>query len=624
MKKNLFIILSLLCAYSAKAQVNQISIGASNVTLVFNSVKYDSSDGSTINVGYVNDPAAGTGNDCFMVKLDASQQIVWQKSISNSGDDDYFNEVVVCANGDYLAVGRLKEGVILRGIACRINKTNGNIIWASKSANSSSDEAFWSVHETTSGNIAISGTGPTSTFIVLLNSAGGTIWAQESSYASSDGAFAINQLPNGNLIVGAFAWVGYYEAIIMELNESTGAVISENSYTINTPSPNSGLTLNSLWPRSIKIKDGVVIIDVSAFEDASAIIRHMSIYTYDQTTRQLSGNIYYHTGDVNSIGQVYVPLANNDFLIAQSFTNPSRVYVSRVTNNSIIYDRLLNNSVISINGIDTTGTNSVYSGSANYNTYTNTYNLFSPRSVPSTVTSCSITNSNTLALQASTLSATPVSNIGLSASIALNAASLTVQTPAYASNIICGSVLPLTFINFNANYNNLNNSAQLKWSTSNETNSKSFIIERSTDNGVNFISIGSVDAKGSNSSVASYDFIDKSPVNGTNLYRLKEIDEDGSFKYSNVTSVLSRIDKINIYYLTPNPTSNFTLINSTSVTDKLADIQVLDVTGKLVKHEVAKINNAHPHKLLMRNLPGIYYIKIRSENSLTTLKLVVK
>jgi len=85
MRKIIFVIVSLFLVHSAKTQVNQISIGASNVTSVFNSVKYDPSDGGTINVGYVNDPLTG-GNDCFMVKLDASEQIVWQKIISNTGE----------------------------------------------------------------------------------------------------------------------------------------------------------------------------------------------------------------------------------------------------------------------------------------------------------------------------------------------------------------------------------------------------------------------------------------------------------------------------------------------------------------------------------------------------------
>src|SRR5436309_43933 len=114
MKIFLFFGIALLSAYASKAQVNQISLGTSNVTLAFNSVKFDPNDGGTINVGYIADPLTGTGNDCFMVKLNSSQQVVWQKTISNNGDD-YFGQVIICANGDYLAIGQITQAGILRG-----------------------------------------------------------------------------------------------------------------------------------------------------------------------------------------------------------------------------------------------------------------------------------------------------------------------------------------------------------------------------------------------------------------------------------------------------------------------------------------------------------------------------
>src|SRR5439155_13301300 len=185
------------------------------------------------------------------------------------------------------------------GIICRVNKTDGNIIWSSNSANSLIGEIFLDVVETTSGNIAIGGIDSnspsiTNTFIVLFNSTGSTILSKVSSFANSDGAFSINQLPNGNLIVGCTNWVGFYNAIIMELNELTGAIISENSYQISTPAPNSALFFNSLWPHSngIKIKNGAVILELDAFQGTGSN-SCLGVYTYDQVTKGLSGNMYY-------------------------------------------------------------------------------------------------------------------------------------------------------------------------------------------------------------------------------------------------------------------------------------------------------------------------------------------
>lgn len=441
MSRIFYFIAFLFFANATEAQVNQVTIGASNVNLTFNSVKYDASDGGTINVGYRNDQNTTTGNDCYMVKLNSHQQIVWQRVFPNTGDD-YFNKVVIGKNGDYIMVGKLTQNGILRGFACRVNKNNGNIIWASNSVNSNVGEIFYDLVETKDGNIAISGTdsyypGITNIFIVLLNSAGSTIWSEVSSYGSSDEPFAINQLPNGNIIVGAFEWVGYYNAIIMELSEKDGTVLSENYHSISTFTP-SGIFVNSLWPTNITIKNGKVLFSMNVFQGCCSE-SNMAIYNYDLVTKQLSGNIYHHSGHTNLINYAYAPIGENDFLISQSFANPKGVYVSRVSNGSITYDNLLGNPVISVNAMDTTASNIVYAGQFAFNNYTNTYNLFSSRDMTTAAADCNIAKANTLVLQSSTLDAGFTSDITLSPSVALIQSSVTNETSDYPLSSICGS-----------------------------------------------------------------------------------------------------------------------------------------------------------------------------------------
>lgn len=77
---------------------------------------------------------------------------------------------------------------------------------------------------------------------------------------------------------------------------------------------------------------------------------------------------------------------------------------------------------------------------------------------------------------------------------------------------------------------------QLKWNTLSEQNNSHFDIQKSTD-GVQFYNIGSV--KGANNSTKSLDyyFIDKSPVAGTNYYRLSQADFDGKTTFSKITAV---------------------------------------------------------------------------------------
>jgi hypothetical protein len=70
---------------------------------------------------------------------------------------------------------------------------------------------------------------------------------------------------------------------------------------------------------SIKIENGTLLVSTQLFENCCTLRVALAVYTYDQTTNQLAGNIYYHTNDQNVAALNYVPLAGNDFLMTQSF-----------------------------------------------------------------------------------------------------------------------------------------------------------------------------------------------------------------------------------------------------------------------------------------------------------------
>ena len=95
---------------------------------------------------------------------------------------------------------------------------------------------------------------------------------------------------------------------------------------------------------------------------------------------------------------------------------------------------------------------------------------------------------------------------------------------------------PFTYLNFDAKMNN--GQVYLSWTTTFESNSSRFEIERSL-NGLNFEKIGSVKAAINSSVKTSYQFVDdKAPVSGRKLfYRLKMVDLDASFSRSRVAVV---------------------------------------------------------------------------------------
>jgi hypothetical protein len=99
------------------------------------------------------------------------------------------------------------------------------------------------------------------------------------------------------------------------------------------------------------------------------------------------------------------------------------------------------------------------------------------------------------------------------------------------------TTLPVELVQFVATLNP-DGTVKLSWATAQEMNSASFDIERSADL-TSWNKIGNVIAKGYSSTTTNYSFTDQFPLAGTGYYRLKMIDLDGKFLYSEVVSVSS-------------------------------------------------------------------------------------
>lgn len=125
-----------------------------------------------------------------------------------------------------------------------------------------------------------------------------------------------------------------------------------------------------------------------------------------------------------------------------------------------------------------------------------------------------------------------------------------------------GGALPLTFLSFNAFAKN--NTVGLTWTTSDEKNTKDFVVERSS-NGTSWSDIGTVTASGQSSGVLRYSFTDKAPVAQQNYYRLLQRDKDGQFSYSSIKSVMVSNHGAGLRVLV-NPVNGKTLDVQNSVT----------------------------------------------------------
>lgn len=101
--------------------------------------------------------------------------------------------------------------------------------------------------------------------------------------------------------------------------------------------------------------------------------------------------------------------------------------------------------------------------------------------------------------------------------------------------INCSSVLPIELLYFNADKATCHQN-MLTWSTATETNNDHFDIESSSD-GMNFVKIKEIPGAINSMNTMSYSYLDPSPSNSLNYYRLKQVDTDGLYKYSDIISV---------------------------------------------------------------------------------------
>ena len=99
---------------------------------------------------------------------------------------------------------------------------------------------------------------------------------------------------------------------------------------------------------------------------------------------------------------------------------------------------------------------------------------------------------------------------------------------------LTASPLPVKLTSFGAQ--NTSAGALLNWATASELNSARFEVQRSLD-GADFATVGNVAAAGTSATARSYQYLDAAAPAGTNYYRLRQVDLDGTVAYSPVVAL---------------------------------------------------------------------------------------
>lgn len=145
------------------------------------------------------------------------------------------------------------------------------------------------------------------------------------------------------------------------------------------------------------------------------------------------------------------------------------------------------------------------------------------------------------------------------------------------ANISC-TITPVDLIDFMARP--IDREVEVMWSTSAERATSHFIVERSTD-GESFEPIGQVGAALNAVTRTDYKFIDRAPFNGTNYYRLRQIDTDDTEHMTQVVSVVFKNVGAPLYVF-PNPTSETLTASIGNEHEGEVIWRVLDTSGRVV------------------------------------------
>ena len=173
-------------------------------------------------------------------------------------------------------------------------------------------------------------------------------------------------------------------------------------------------------------------------------------------------------------------------------------------------------------------------------------------------------------------------------------------------------LLPVELVSFSAI--RLGDNVKLNWQTKTETNNYGFGIEKYINN--NWEQIDFVVGHGTVNTPQNYSYIDPGTGQAEIKYRLKQIDRDGKFKYSNPITVLAGKDKLlSILQASPNPFNPATTIYYNLPKNENISMIITNMRGEIVSELVKNENKIAGNYSIVfnaNNLPsGTYFVWLR-------------
>jgi len=190
--------------------------------------------------------------------------------------------------------------------------------------------------------------------------------------------------------------------------------------------------------------------------------------------------------------------------------------------------------------------------------------------------------------------------------------------------------IPVELESFSANV--IGTDVLLNWITSTENNNSGFEVQRKTEEENDFKSLTFIKGNGTTTEQNFYAFIDKNSPSGFITYRLKQIDFDGSFEYSNSIEVTIDVPtKFSLEQNYPNPFNPTTKIRyeipNQAQNDKMfVTLKIYDVLGNEIATLINEEKSAGSYEVdfdAAKLTSGVYFYQLKVGNLITTKKMIL-
>jgi hypothetical protein len=541
----------------------------------------------------------------------------------------------------------------------KVNR-NGTLLWTKTITGGGHDVAI-GVISTTDGGFAISGTLNNKMALLKFDASGALLWNKQYDELNGSIGRSMVQTSDGYMIAGGITPDGSWDSCISYLIKTDGSGNVQWSKKYFTTSAYS--IVNDIKPT----KDGnyVFLSENKNSNDSAWIVKIdpsgnvlWAKYLYDGVSHTYGYSILATPDGGFVVSGTRTNLSNNGFILRLN-SNGAKVW-SKTTNSDGIANISLNSSVAGVDGGyatlgsgSTSDSNFYYLIKANESgglQFTKTIKKASNDiygTFYSAITSVSdgyltagsvrdasgFLDGTLLRLDLNYSTCKPSTgqygslvdygNLGSGLTTPVSGSTIVTTdivtiTSTGSQTLVC-TALPLNLVSFGATLQN--KSVLLQWKTAAEVNTSYFSIEKSKDGKI-YNAFKQVPAAGNKPGISSYSTTDDQPFAGESWYRLKMVDKDGQYAYSNTISVNNLLQKT--ISINPNPVASVLNLNIESLTAGNAIIQINDVNGKLLLQKTISVSTgSNVIPVAVDHLAkGMYVLKFIQDNYTENLKWV--